>query len=78
MPPMVTATVIWPIILGALVSWLIGALKDDIFPPQAAALQLPAGNATFAGGALTSATQSLNYSAHGGKYRVYYSWKITR
>ena len=65
-------------ILGALVGWLISAIKDDIFTPQSAAVALPSPAATFAGGALTSPTFSLNFRDHGGHYRVFYSWKINR
>lgn len=65
-------------ILGALVGWLISAIKDDIFTPQSAAVALPSHNATFAGGALTSPTFSVNFRDHGGHYRVFYSWKINR
>lgn len=65
-------------IIGALVGWLIGALKDDIFEPQSAALRLPVHDSTFAGGSLTSPTMTLDFRDHGGHYRVYYSWQITR
>ena len=65
-------------IIGALVGWLISALKDDIFEPQSAAIRLPEHDSTFAGGSLTSQTMTLNYRGHGGHYRAYYSWQITR
>jgi len=65
-------------IVGALVGWLIQALKDDLFPPQAAALRLPAPTSTFNNGALTSPIMTLNFRAHGGHYRAYYSWEIIR
>ena len=65
-------------ILGALIGWLISALKDDIFEPKSAALQLPSANATFAGNSLTSPQFTLNFRDHGGYYRAYYSWEITR
>jgi hypothetical protein len=65
-------------ILGALIGWLISALKDDIFEPQSAALRLPTQDSTFAGGSLVSPIMSLNFEDHGGYYRAYYSWEITR
>lgn len=65
-------------ILGALISWIINAIKDDIFVPQSAAVHLPNASATFAGGALTSPQFTLNFSDHGGLYRVYYSWQLVR
>lgn len=65
-------------ILGALVGWLINVLKDDIFEPQAAAILLPEKDSTFDGGSLTSPVMSLNFRDHGGHYRVFYSWEITR
>ncbi|HEX4880543.1 MAG TPA: hypothetical protein VFV39_11900 [Limnobacter sp.] len=65
-------------ILGALIGWLVGLFQDDIFEPQAAALHLPNGNATFAGGSLTSPKQYLHFRDHGGHYRVAYDWQITR
>lgn len=65
-------------ILGALIGWLISALKDDIFEPQSAALRLPTRDSTFAGGSLVSPVMSLNFEDHGGYYRAYYSWEITR
>ena len=65
-------------IVGALIGWLISALKDDIFEPQSAALRLPSANSTFTGGSLTSQLMSLNFRDHGGYYRAYYSWQITR
>lgn len=56
--------------------------RDDREPrecaAEATALQLPSGSATFGGGALCSSVESLTFSDHGGKYRAYYSWKITR
>ena len=65
-------------ILGALVGWIISAVKDDIFTPQSAAVHLPTHNATFSNGALTSPQFTVNFNDHGGYYRVYYSWKINR
>lgn len=65
-------------VLGALAGWLISKMKDKIFQPQEAALQLPGPTSYFAGGSRTSSTQSLFFRGYGGKYRVYYSWKITR
>ena len=65
-------------IVGALVGWLISVLKDDIFEPKAAALQLPDHDATFENGSLTSQIMTLNFRDHGGYYRAYYSWQIIR
>lgn len=65
-------------ILGALVGWLISVLQDDIFRPQSVALRLPTPDATFSGGSLSSPQHSVTFNDHGGTYRVYYSWLITR
>lgn len=66
------------LIVGALVGWLISALKDDLFAPEAAALSLPDASSTFENGSLTSQRMTMDFRAHGGHYRVYYSWEIIR
>lgn len=65
-------------ILGALVAILVNALKDDLFRPQTAAIELPSQNATFSGGTLVSPTQSLIFEDFDGLYNVKYSWEIVR
>jgi hypothetical protein len=65
-------------ILGALVGWLISVSQDDIFTPQSAAVHLPSPDASFEGGVLTSPQFTLDFSDHGGQYRVSYSWQLVR
>lgn len=65
------------LILGALITFVAGVLKDDVFEPQVATVTLPDGSATFSG-SLTSPVLSLVYADFGGKYRVKYSWEISR
>ncbi|WP_406696782.1 hypothetical protein V5E97_37920 [Singulisphaera sp. Ch08] len=65
------------LILGALITFVAGVLKDDIFEPQIATVTLPDASATFAG-SLISPVLSLVYADFDGKYRVKYSWEISR
>lgn len=65
-------------VLGALVAWLINALQDDIFRPQAAAIRLPHPQSRFDGGSATSPVMALDFEDHGGLYRVLYSWEVVR
>ncbi len=62
-------------ILGALVEWLIGLFKDDMFVPQVAICEFGSANATF-NGSLNSPLLNLHFQDHGGHYHVRYNWEI--
>jgi hypothetical protein len=62
-------------VLGLVIGWLIAALKDDFFEPQASAIQIPSTKVNFSGSD-KSPVYSLTYKGYDGKYLVYYDWLL--
>lgn len=67
------------IVAGAIVVGLlfVGLNEDELFPSQAALLELPDAAATF-NGQLVSPVLSLEYKEHNGHYIVEYTWEIVK
>lgn len=63
------------IVLGWIVDWLIGLFGDDVFPVKTVTVRISSQGMHFAGSD-TSSTYSVSTSAHGGSYRVSYSWQL--
>ena len=70
---------VWPYIKSQVYTFVLdtvrGWLADDVFPLQDVMISIHGSNHTW-NGKKTSPLQMLEFSAHDGTYRVFYSWEI--
>lgn len=63
-------------ILDLLFGWLISIWEDDVFPPVTVATVIKSPTARWPGGKTDSPESDAYFTAHGGKYRIRYDWRL--
>jgi hypothetical protein len=63
-------------VLGAFINWIIEWWEDDIFPALKRYAIISSYNHVFSSGTHTSTLKYSWTQAHGGRYGVYYDWRV--
>lgn len=63
-------------VLGALWNWLMQWIGDDVFKPFTVTVNIPSLGARWAGGATDSPEGTITWTGYGGKYRLWFDWRL--
>lgn len=63
-------------IADSIVQWVVDLWNDDLFPAKTATVSIDGLEHLFGSGSHTSQEYAFTTSAHGGKYKVWYDWRV--